>query len=138
MPTVMGAEFDRSLEVDVLAAALRLDRDESGDLLEFLAKKLELSLPQQTTIARSGNFLSKQRPVKEIIVRFNDYHYQLVRDRHGSVTAKVMQLVRGVVLKTTEISIDTWTDEVAQQLAQLAAQSSQTRTALDKFVIGGG
>jgi hypothetical protein len=133
----MGAEFDRSLEVDVLAAALRLDRDESGDLLEFLAQKLELSLPQQTTISRGGNFLSKQRPVKEIIVRFNDSHYQILRDRHGSVTAKVIQLVRGVAIKTTEMPIDVWTDQVAAQLAQLAAQSSQTRTALDKFVLGG-
>jgi hypothetical protein len=133
----MGAEFDRSLEVDVLAAALRLDRDESGDLLEFLAQKLELSLPQQTTISRGGNFLSKQRPVKEIIVRFNDSHYQILRDRHGSVTAKVIQLVRGVAIKTTEMPIDVWTDQVAAQLTQLAAQSSQTRTALDKFVLGG-
>ena len=133
----MGAESDRSLEVDVLAAALRLDRDESGDLLEFLAQKLELALPQDTTIVRGGNFLSKQHPVKEIIVRFNDYHYQIVRDRYGSLTAKVMQLVRGVVLKTTKIPIEIWTDEVAIQLAQLAAQSSQTRTALDKFVLGG-
>jgi hypothetical protein len=133
----MGAEFDRSLEVDVLAAALRLDRDESGDLLEFLAKKLELSLPQQTTISRGGNFLSKQRPVKQIIVRFNDSHYQLWRDRDGSVTAKVIQLVRGVAIKTTAMPIDIWTNEVAAQLAQLAAQSSQTRTALDKFVLGG-
>jgi hypothetical protein len=133
----MGAEFDRSLEVDVLAAALRLDRDESGDLLEFLAQKLELSLPQHTTISRGGNFLSKQRPVKEIIIRFNDSHYQILRDRHGSVTAKVIQLVRGVAIKTTEMPIDIWTDQVAAQLAQLAAQSSQTRTALDKFVLGG-
>lgn len=133
----MGAEFDRSLEVDILAAALRQDRHESGDLVEFLAKKLELSLPQQTTIARGGNFLAKEHPVKEILVRFNDYHYQILRTRHGTVTAKVMQLVRGVVLKTTEISLYVWTDEVAAQLAQLAAQSAQTRAALDKFVLGG-
>jgi hypothetical protein len=131
------AQFDSSLEVDILAAALRMDNQETGDLLEFLAKKLELSLPQQTTIARSGGFLSK-RPVKEITVRFSDYHYQIARERHGPPSAKVMKLVRGVVLKTTEVSVDRWTEEVAQQLAQLAQQSSQTRTALDKFVLGGG
>ncbi len=34
----MGDELDSSLEVDVLAAALRMDHQESGDLLEFLAK----------------------------------------------------------------------------------------------------
>jgi hypothetical protein len=134
----MTEAFDSSLEVDVLAAALRMDDQETGDLLEFLAQKLELSLPQSTTIARSGGFLSKKRPVKEITVRFTDYHYQIARDRLGSPSAKVMKLVRGVVLKTTEIPVDQWTEEVAQQLAQLARQSSQTRTALNKFVLGGG
>jgi hypothetical protein len=134
----MTEEFDSSLEVDVLAAALRMDRQESGDLLEFLATKLELSLPQNTTIIRGGNFLSKERPVKEITVRFKDYHYRIERDRHGSLNAKVMKLVRGVVLKTTDISVEQWTKEIAQQLAQLAQQSAQTRTALNKFVLGGG
>jgi hypothetical protein len=134
----MTEAFDSSLEADILAAALRMDTQEAGDLLEFLAQKLELSLPQNTTIARSGGFLSKKRPVKEITVRFKDYHYQIVRDHPGSLSAKVMKLVRGVVLKTTEISMDQWTEEVAQQLAQLAQQSAQTRTALNKFVLGGG
>ncbi len=82
--------------------------------------------------------MSKERLVKEITVRFNDYHYQIVRDRHGSLTAKVMKLVRGIVLKTTEISVEQWTEEVAQQLAQMAKQSAQTRAALNKFVLGGG
>ncbi len=134
----MQEESDLSLEVDVLAAALRMDHQESGDLLEFLAKKLERSLPQNTEIARSGGLFSKEHPVKDIIVRFNDYHYQIGRDRSGFLTAKMMKLVRGVVLKTTEISVEEWTEAVAQQLVQLAHQSAQTRTALNKFVLGGG
>ena len=102
----MDENLDRALEVDVIAASLRLDRQEAGDLLEFLAQKLEQSLPQHTTVTRGGWFLSQERPVQEITVRFDDYHYQIVRERHGSLSAKVMKLVRGVVLKTTEIPID--------------------------------
>ena len=134
----MAEDLDPSLEVDVLAAALRMDHQESGDLFEFLAKKLEQSLPENTTVTRSGWFLAKDHPVKEITVRFDNYHYQIVRERHNSLTAKVMKLVRGVVLKTTEIPVEQWTEEVAQQLAQLASQSAQTRSALNKFVLGGG
>jgi hypothetical protein len=48
-----------------------------------------------------------------------------------------LKLVRGVVLKTTEISIDQWTEEIAQQLAQQAQRSAQTRQALNKFILGG-
>ncbi|MGB8702679.1 MAG: hypothetical protein WCD18_24965 [Thermosynechococcaceae cyanobacterium] len=134
----MTAEFETSLEVDVLAAALRMDQQETGDLLEFLAQKLELSLPQNTTIVRRGSFLSKVRPVQEITVRFKDYHYQIVREGNGPPHAKAMKLVRGVVLKTTEMPVDQWTEEVAQELAQLARQSTQTRIAISKFVLGGG
>lgn len=132
----MGEDLNQALEVDVLAAALRMDSQEAGDLLEFLAQKLEQSLPQNTTVKRGGWLLSKQHPVQEITVRFDDYHYQIVRERHGSFTGKVMKLVRGVVLKTTEIPVEQWTDEVAQQLARLALRSEQTRRALNKFVIG--
>src|SRR6478672_1969077 len=132
----MPEDFDQALQVDVLAASLRMEHQESGDLLEFLDKKLEQSLPQNTTVTRGGWFLSKDHPVQEITVRFNDYQYQILRERQGSLTAKVMKLVRGVVLKTTEIPVHQWTDEVAQQLAQLAESSAQTRRALNKFVIG--
>ncbi|GAC1452615.1 MAG: hypothetical protein NVS2B14_19490 [Chamaesiphon sp.] len=133
----MSEDLDPALEVDVLAAALRMDRQESGDLLEFLAKKLEQSLPKNTTVTRGGWFLSKQHPVEDITVRFDDYQYQIIRERHGALTAKVMKLVRGVVLKTTEVPIAQWTDEVAEQLASLAERSAQTRGALNKFVLGG-
>jgi ATP-dependent Clp protease ATP-binding subunit ClpA len=133
----MEENLDQALAVDVLAAALRMDHQESGDLLEFLAKKLEQSLPQNTTVTRGGWFLSKNHPVQEIMVRFEDYHYQIVREQHA-VTAKVLKLVRGVVLKTTVIPVEQWTDEVAQQLAELAGRNGQTRIALNKFVLGGG
>jgi ATP-dependent Clp protease ATP-binding subunit ClpA len=132
----MTEDIDRALEVDVLAAALRMDSQESGDLLEFLAKKLEQSLPQNTSVTRSGWFLSKEHPVQEITVRFDDAQYQIVRESHGLLTAKVMKLVRGVVLKTTQIPVEQWTEEIAQQLADLAQRSAQTRQALNKFVIG--
>lgn len=132
----MTDDLDPALHVDVLAAALRLDHQEAKDLLEFLAQKLEQALPQATTVTRRGGLFSKARPVQDIVVRFHDYHYQITREQHGSLTAKVLKVVRGVVLKTTEISVDQWTEEIAQQLAQLAQQSAQARQALNRFVLG--
>ncbi|WP_068820277.1 hypothetical protein [Phormidesmis priestleyi] len=133
----MTDDLDPALQVDVLAAALHLDDQEAKDLLEFLAQKLEQALPQATTVTRKGGLFSKARPVQEIVVRFNDYHYQITREQHGTLTAQVLKVVRGVVLKTTEVSVDQWTADMAQQLAQLAQQSAQTRQALNKFVLGG-
>ena len=132
----MTDDLDLALQVDVLAAALRMDHQESRDLLEFLAQKLAQSLPQNTTVTRGGGLFSREHPVKEILVRFDDYHYQITREQHGSLTAKTLKLVRGIVLKTTEIPLDQWTEEVAQKLVQLAQCNAQTRQALNKFVLG--
>ena len=129
-------DLDRALQVDVLAAALRLDRQETGDLLEFLAQKLEQALPQCTTVTRSGGLFTKVHPVKEICVKFEEVHYQIQREKQGTLRAKILKLVRGVVLKTTDVSIDHWTEGIAEQLANLAARSAQTRQALNTFVIG--
>lgn len=132
----MTEDLDPALQVDILAAALHLDHQEESDLLEFLAQKLEQSLPHATHVTRAGGWFAKYHPVQKIVVRFDDYHYQITREPHGVLTAKVLKLVRGVVLKTTEISVDQWTTELAQQLTQLAQRSAQTRQALNKFVLG--
>lgn len=133
----MTDDLDSALKVDVLAAALRFDHQETSDLLEFLAQKLEQSLPQATTIRRSGGLFGKTHLVKEILVRFDHVHYQLTREPHGSLSAKVLKLVRGVVLKTTEVSVDQWTDAIAHQLADLSQRSAHTRQALNQFVLEG-
>jgi len=127
---------DQALEVDVLAASLRMDQSESGDLLEYLATKLAQALPQNTKVIRGGWFLSAAKPVNEITVSFDECQFQIVRERHGSFTARTMKVVRGVVLKTTEIQVDEWADGVARELARMAERNAQTRQALRKFVIG--
>ncbi len=133
----MTDDLDPALQVDILAAALRMDHEDTKDLLEFLALKLEQSLPQATTVTRGGGWFTKARPVTDIVVRFDDYHYQITREQHGSVTAKVLKVVRGVVLKTSEVPLEEWTGSIATQLAQVAERSTQTRQALNKFVLGG-
>jgi hypothetical protein len=133
----MENDLDKALEVDVLAAALKQDNQDSLDLLEFLAQKLELSLPQNTTVARGGWFLSKKRPVTEIILRFEDYHYKIIRQENGSLLASSLKIVSGVALKTSIISLEQWTEEIAKKLVQLSSSSGQTLKALNKFVLGG-
>src|SRR5262245_49045982 len=99
----MEEDFNQALQVDVLAASLRLDTKESGDLIESLAQKLSQTLPENTTIRRAGWLFSSKHPVEEIHVRFDEKQYQIVRERHGSVSTRVMKVVRGVVLKTSDI-----------------------------------
>lgn len=133
----MEDELDQALQVDVLAASLRMNQSEMKDRLEYLAAMLEQSLPANTTVRRGGWFLSAVKPVEELTVRFDDYHYRILRQRHGSLTAQQMKLVRGVVLKTTDIPIDQCMDEIVRELANLSENNSQARVALNRFVTGG-
>lgn len=130
----MSEDYSESLEADILAATLQMALADSKNLMEFLAKKFELALPDQTTVRRGGWFLSKEKPVEAIELRFDDYQYFIEQDKPGLPTAKVMKLVRGIALKTDQVAVEQWLKSVAQQLALQAERSEATRQALSRFV----
>ncbi len=132
----MEEELDRALQVDVLIASLRMSQSQSRDLLEYLAGMLEDSLPAIATVKRGGWLLSAKKPVEELTVRFDDFHYQIVRKKNGSFAATQMKIVRGVVLKNSEISIDQCINEIVSELAKLTEKNAQARSALNRFVSG--
>jgi hypothetical protein len=129
-------DFDQALKLDVLAASLRADTLQSAELLEQLARMLQAAVPESVRISRSGWFLSKDRPIEELTVKFDEYQYQIVKQKHGTVTARSMKVVRGVVLKTTEIPVEKCIEEILAELERMAAKNAQTRRALNKFVLG--
>ena len=129
-------ELDPALQFEVLAAKLKIDHGASGDLLEMLAKMLESSYAGGTKVSRGGWMLSKNKPVNELTVRFDDWQFQISREKHGTVNARSMKLVRGVALKTNEISMEQCIDEIIKEIVKLAEKNSQTRNALNKFVSG--
>ncbi|HEY9785907.1 MAG TPA: hypothetical protein V6D17_10930 [Candidatus Obscuribacterales bacterium] len=129
-------EEDSALKLEVLTAALRADHGESKDLLEHLAKMLGGAYASGTTITRGGWFMSSNRPVQELTVRFDEWQFQIVREKHGTFTAREMKLVRGVALKTAEISMDECIERILREMMKLAEKNMQTRDALKKFVVG--
>jgi hypothetical protein len=131
----MQEEFDSALEMDVLTAALRMDKQQSHDLLEYLAQKFQACLPENTIVKRGGWMLSAERPVEQLTIKFPDAHFQLDRPKRGPVSAKIMKIVRGVVLKTTEIPTEEWTKQLAESLSEAAKQNAATRDALQKLIM---
>lgn len=126
--------FEKGLDIDVVAASLGMGLKDTYDLLKFLAVKLEGALPQQTTVRRGGWFLAKERPVEEITLTLADLQFQLNREGRGVPTAKILKLVSGVVLKTTLVPIETWLQEIATVLVQESERSEAARNALSRFV----
>lgn len=132
----MADDYEQALQVDVIACSLQMDKSESGDLLEFLAAKLSSALPEETEITRGGWILSSKRPVVDLTVKLGEQGFQMQREKRGSITARQMKIVRGVVLKTEEVAVEQWVQNLAAALSLQAEKNSQTRQALQKFVIG--
>ena len=82
---------------------------------------------------RGGWILSGDRPVKKLLVRFDDVHLGLVKDK-TRVTATTMKIVRGVVLKTTDISLDEWIKALATELSKASTSNASMKKALSDFV----
>lgn len=129
----MQNDSDQGLEVELLAASVKLDSNGARSALETLAKMLEAAVPERITVNRRGWFLSKERPISELSVKFDEFQYQLLVES-GCVTARSMKLVRGVALKTNELSIEECIQAVLQELSALAARNASARAALEEFL----
>lgn len=131
----MPDELDSPLQVEMLAASLRADSTDLKAFLEALAAKLEGALPDQTQVTRHSSLFSREHPVKEIMVVLGDSQYRLARERQGPLMVARAKVVRGIVLKTEQIPLEQWIEELAEGLAQEAARSAQSRAALERFLL---
>jgi hypothetical protein len=126
---------DPELDVDVIAAALRADGAEAGDLMDLLGTKLEGAVPGCIEVKRSGGLFSRKKTVDTITAAFADAHYVLVRQKHGPVASRA-KVVRGVKIATREIPMTDWVAEVARELQRIGATNADARRALQRLVLG--
>jgi hypothetical protein len=131
----MNDELSEPMRTELFAASLRADSTDIKAFLEALAAKLQGSLPNQTRVTRQSGLFSHEHPVKEVMVSLGEYQYRIGRERQGPLVAVRAKVVRGIVLKTEQITVDQWIEELSEALAQMAAQSAQARAALERFLI---
>jgi hypothetical protein len=131
----MNDELSEPMRTELFAASLRADNRDVKTFLEALAVKLEGSLPNNTTVTRQSGLFSREHPVKEVAVSLGDYQYRIGRERQGPLVAVRAKVVRGIVLKTEQIPVDLWIEELSEALADIAGQSAQARMALERFLL---
>lgn len=135
MSDELGEPLGGPLQVDLLAASLRADTTDLKAFMEALAVKLEGALPNQTVVARQNKLFSREHPVREIQVTLGDYQYRISREQHGPLVTLRAKVVRGIVLKTDQLPMEQWIEELATGLAEQAGQSAQARIALERFLL---
>lgn len=130
----MSEELSEPMRTELFAASLRADKADLKTFLDALAVKLEGSLPDYTRVTRQGIF-SREHPVKEVAVSLGEYQYRIGREKQGPLVAVRSHVVRGIVLKTEQIAVEQWIEELSEELARMAGRSAQARVALERFLL---
>jgi hypothetical protein len=118
----------------MLAAALRADMSDLNTFVEVLAGKVESALPGRVTIERRGGGLfSREKKVQRIEINLDNNRYALVAD-HGRIQSHRSNIVRGIVLKTEALPLDSWITLLSRDLAAEAEESESARVALERML----
>jgi hypothetical protein len=126
-----GVEID----VELVAASLRASSSDLKTFVEVLAEKLEGALPGRVQVERrSTRFLGKEKRIERIQFQLGDARY-LLSTRNG-LEARRAKVVRGVVLKTDELSFDEWLSALAHDLAVEAETNERAQLALQELLVG--
>ena len=116
---------------DLLAASLRADTQDLRSFVEALAAKLTGAFPDRVRVDRGGLLGNKR--VKAVSVELGDERYELEHD-DGRVACRRSSVVRGITLKSKELELDAWIDELSHQLFEEAGRSERDRAALERLL----
>jgi hypothetical protein len=122
------------LDFDLSAASLRASSGDLRSFVEVLADKLDRALPGRVKVERRATrLLSKQKRVTAIELDLGGTRY-LLAAQGGAVETRCATAVRGIVLKSAVVPLDTWIDELLRELADEAQTSEQSRLALEQLL----
>jgi hypothetical protein len=118
-------------DIELLAASLRADAADSQSLLEALAVKLAEGLPHLVKVHRGG--FRGRGAVTEIDVDLGAQRLRVAMER-GRLAASAGSVSGGIVIKTRQIGIDEWIEELAAGLARVAERDVRTGQAITNLL----
>jgi hypothetical protein len=112
-------------ELEVSAALLGRGRD-IPDMVGNLADRLERAIPDHLVVERRPF----RRHVKSLTVKLDPQWFRI--DLHGHrALAWVDHVVRGVCVRSDDVTFDAWLDGLARALEAEALRSAEVRLALE-------
>ncbi|HZU11987.1 MAG TPA: hypothetical protein VFB58_04035 [Chloroflexota bacterium] len=121
------------LDFEMVAASLRADTRDLTTFINVLADKLQGALPDRVMVRRGGGLFSRDKGVRSVAVDLGKTRYELEAER-GRLTPRRATAVRGVTLKTEEIPLADWIDELSRELTEEAQRSEGARLALQRLL----
>ncbi|HWG26566.1 hypothetical protein [Actinospica sp.] len=140
----MGGELEPtgsdSMDVELLAAALRQDSADLDVYAKVLSVNLVESLPQgavqvERKRSMSDRVAGREGTVTSLDVSLGDVRLSLRMDR-GRPVGEICKEVRGVVLSRQQVGLDEWISALARGIAETAESSARAREALQKYLGG--
>jgi hypothetical protein len=117
-------------EKRALARALESHLNDMHQFVEELARMLENGFAEHTEIIKSGLF---SKHISEIKVTLNQHVYHLkIHGKHAEGMRS--RAVRGIKLKEEKLAMDTWLEELSNDLSAVAGENKQAKDALEKFI----
>ena len=127
--------------VDLVAAALRADAADTVVLVQVLSQTLGDMLPDGMVEVRRTRTLGDRLSGRDgtpvaLTVTAPELRLSLAADqRHrGLLHAERQQVVRGVVISRQDLGVEAWVRALAALVTELAASSSEARTALSRLL----
>jgi hypothetical protein len=125
------AAFDLSMAVSQLAS----NSTDLRIMLKLLVAQLSDALGDRITVERAGRF-RKSEDIKSVRVSLGDDTLEALVDG-GIVRCSIGHSSGGIRIRSEQVGMDVWLTRLLSTLQAEAANSEQTRLALENIVIGG-
>jgi hypothetical protein len=123
------------VDLDLLAASLRVDSGDLGAFVESLAVKLEDMLPGRVTVIRGRGRLLGPKLVQRISLDAGGQRLELLRGAGDVIQMRCSRVSGGIVLKSEVLDTDGWLGALSEALSAEAERSQQTRQALERLLL---
>lgn len=134
---MMDENLENSLKIGVAANLTKHYAGAGRDLLAPLATLFTDALGDRAEVRMAGGFLSK-KVISGLTLDLGEWSYALEDaggdPKTGPVVAKRTRIVRGIALKTEELPVAEWLEEVGLALEVEAQNNQSMHQALSKWV----
>jgi hypothetical protein len=130
-----GDGTDASFDLNMAVAQLASNSTDLHLMLKLLVAQLSDALGDRIVVERAGRF-RKSDEIKSVRITLGDDTLEATVEG-GTIRCTIGHSSGGIRIRSEQVGIDAWLTRLLSTLQAEAANSEQTRLALENIVIGG-